>query len=435
MALDRGDGLPQPGDTFAGKYAILRAIGQGGAGVVFEAEHLRLQQRVAIKILRSEVRHSAEWLARFDREARAAVALHGANVARTLDVDSLADGTPYIVMEMLHGRDLAHEMSERGPLPVAEAVGYILEACAAMAEAHALGIVHRDLTPRNLFLAVQGDRRMVKVLDFGISKIEGEQSDVTATNAAFGTPNYVSPEQIRASSQVDSRTDIWSLAVILFEMLAGRPPFQGTSASAVVAAVVTERPQALRELRPELPKRLVAAVMRALEKNADERFQRIEDFATAIAGFAAPLPFTSGEGLGSLEAFVTVNGVVGRPSTTWAPPPRRSRQRLLWIAIALLAVAFMVPAVQWGLLQHDDVDGPAVQRASAAPAAPHLEPPRAGRVAAPASSTATVAPSAPARSHAAAPARAPTASAQPARGPTPPPKPTVPPAATNPLLL
>jgi eukaryotic-like serine/threonine-protein kinase len=277
--------LPELGDAFAGKYTLVRVVGEGGMGIVYEAQHERLRQRVAIKILRDDARTSVEWLARFDREARAAVRLRGPNVARVFDVDSLPDGTPYMVMELLEGNDLANELAARGRLPVEEAVGYMLEACSAMAEAHALGIIHRDLTPGNLFLSEEGGRRTVKIVDFGISKLIDDRSHVTATDAAFGTPHYVSPEQIRSSALVDARTDVWSLGVILFQMLSGELPFKHGTAAAVVAAVVADAPVSLRDLRPDLPKRLVAAVMKALAKNPAERHASVEELAAAIAPF------------------------------------------------------------------------------------------------------------------------------------------------------
>lgn len=280
--------LPNPGESFAGKYTIGRVLGQGGVGVVFEAFHQRLNQRVAIKILRAEVRKSAEWLTRFDREARASVKLRSPNVARVFDVDSTPDGTPYMVMELLEGWTLNEEINARGPLPIAEAVGYILEACSAMSEAHALGIVHRDLTPANLFLSNVAGRRVVKVLDFGISKVADERVNVTTTDAAFGTPQYVSPEQIRSTAHVDPRTDIWSMSVILFQALSGITPFEGKTASAVVASVLMDRPKSLQALRPDLPKGLVTAVMKGLEKNLSDRYQSIEELAAAVAPFGPP---------------------------------------------------------------------------------------------------------------------------------------------------
>ncbi len=445
MATDLGDGIPQPGATFAGKYTIVRVLGEGGVGIVLEAQHERLKQRVALKILRSEVRRSAEWVARFDREARAAVALRGPHVTRIFDVDSLPDGTPYMVMELLEGHDLGVEMTSRGQLPVAEAAGYILQASAAMAEAHALGIIHRDLAPANLFLARQGERRGVKVLDFGISKILSERSDVTASNAAFGTPSYVSPEQIRASGSVDARADIWSLGVILFEMLAGEPPFQGPSPAAIVASVIADPPPDLQKLRPDAPKKLVAAVMKALEKDPAGRFERIEDFAAAIAPFAAP------------ELTVWEAGPVSGPfagmTGTWAraeaPPPKPERRgRAAWVGAGAVALAIAVFAILFGLRRSPaPVTSSTVAADEAAPAvapapsqAPSAAEPREQEAAAPADSPTASASSAPAMSAATRATRPPppgparTAATRPAR-PAPPPRTTKPDTRDNPIHL
>ena len=280
-------GLPNPGDVIGGKYALTRVIGAGGMGVVYEAMHLRLRQRVAIKMLQPELAARGDFVARFDREARAAVKLRSPHVARVLDVDALDDGTPYLVMEFLEGRDLSAEIAARGRLPVAEAVDYVLQTCDAMGEAHRQGTVHRDLKPSNLFLASDERGRVVKVLDFGISKVveEGSAPSVTSTFSVLGTALYMSPEQVRSAKHVDARSDVWALGVILYELLAGRSPFVAPSATAVAAAVVADAPVPLGMYRPDVPGELEAAVMLALEKDRDRRFSDATALAAAIAPF------------------------------------------------------------------------------------------------------------------------------------------------------
>ena len=259
-------------------------------GVVYEVVHTRLQQRCAIKMLLPRVQVMPDVVARFEREARAACRLKSRYAVRILDVDhATIRGTEraYMVMEFLDGHDLAQELHGRGRLPVGEAVDVVLQACAAMAEAHASGVVHRDLKPSNLLLVREGTRRIVKVLDFGISKVASDvESAVTSTFATMGTPLYMSPEQIRSTKNVDGRTDIWSLGVILYESLAGIRPFQGTT-TAAAAAIVADEPPPIRELVPEVNEALEAALARALAKKAEDRFPDVRAFAVAIAPFAS----------------------------------------------------------------------------------------------------------------------------------------------------
>jgi eukaryotic-like serine/threonine-protein kinase len=282
--------LPGPGDDFAGKYTIERTLGEGGMGVVYLATHRRISQRVAIKVLQPELLQHAEVVARFDREARAAGQLRSKHAVRVLDVGELPTGEPFMVMEYLEGIDLGAELLRRGPLPIAEAVDLVLQACAAMLEAHGRGIVHRDLKPSNLFLADEDGARVVKVLDFGISKLDEGGSAVTATHATMGTPLYMSPEQLRSTKQVDLRADIWSLGVILYELLVGRPPFEGAPA-AVGAAIVADPVPSVRVARPEVPEELAAVVAKALEKDREQRFGDMRALARALMPWAsAPLP-------------------------------------------------------------------------------------------------------------------------------------------------
>lgn len=281
-----------PGDRIGSKYRLTRRLGEGGMGVVFEAEHLRLGQRVAIKFLRDEVLAMPDAVERFEREARATCRIHGSHVAQVLDVDTDDGGRPYIVMELLRGRDLEAELQERGALPVDEAVDWVLQACAAVAEAHAAGIVHRDLKPSNLFLAEEHGTRVLKVLDFGISKIacEDRSDALTSVGLTVGTPLYMSPEQVRCSRDVDARTDVWSLGVILYELIAGVPPFMGTT-TAAIAAIVADATPSLREARPGVPSGLERAVTTALAKSSVHRFPSVEAFGAAL------MPFASAEGI------------------------------------------------------------------------------------------------------------------------------------------
>jgi serine/threonine-protein kinase len=308
MDAPLGTGLPAPGDRIADKYDVVRVVGEGGMGVVYEVMHTRLQQRAAIKMLQPRVQAMPDVASRFEREARAACRLRSRHAVRITDVDQDAAGRAYIVMEFLEGRDLAVELAMRGRLPVAEAVTLVLQACVAMAEAHTSGVVHRDLKPSNLFLVPEGGERIVKVLDFGISKLttDGEAA-VTSTFATMGTPLYMSPEQIRSAKNVDGRTDIWSLGVILFEAIAGVRPFQG-SMTAAAAAIVADDPPLLATLAPEVPPALDAAVRKALSKKAEDRFADVRSFAEAL------LPFgTNPDLLRAMDAGRTGGGTSLRP--------------------------------------------------------------------------------------------------------------------------
>jgi tRNA A-37 threonylcarbamoyl transferase component Bud32 len=279
--------LPQPGTLLSDKYSIVRVVGEGGMGTVFEALHRRIKQRVAIKVLNPTLLHRPEIVQRFEREARAAARLRSRHAAKVLDVDETAEGLPYMVMEFLEGRELANELERRTRLPVDEAVDVLLQACSAMAEAHDLGIVHRDLKPANLFLTPEEGRTVVRVLDFGISKMTDEgDASVTATATQMGTPLYMSPEQVRSSKNVDRRTDIWSLGVIAFELLSGRTPFCGDTPSAAIASIAADPVPSLRALREDVPEELERVVLKALSKDMTQRHPDVRAFAGGLAPFA-----------------------------------------------------------------------------------------------------------------------------------------------------
>jgi eukaryotic-like serine/threonine-protein kinase len=280
----------EPGEILAGKYKVERVLGVGGMGVVLSAIHMQLEQRVALKFLLPEVLGNADIVARFAREARAAAKIQSEHVARVIDVGTLAEGSPYMVMEYLEGQDLAAVLEARGPLSIGDAVSYVLQACEALAEAHAAGIIHRDLKPANLFLAQRADRgTLVKVLDFGISKTTlGPDAKLTKTSTLVGSPLYMSPEQLTSSKSVDPRSDIWSLGVILYEFLSGCPPFIADTMPEIVAMIIGGTPPSIRDVRPDIPVELSNVIARCLERNLVARFDSVERLARALAPFGAP---------------------------------------------------------------------------------------------------------------------------------------------------
>jgi serine/threonine-protein kinase len=280
--------------VLAGKYRVERLIGSGGIGVVAQATHLVLGRQVALKLLRSDLNDRAEVVARLAREARAAARLRGEHVTRILDVGELEGGGPYLVMEYLEGSDFRALLAEAGRFGIGDALDYVLQACEAVAEAHAAGIVHRDLKPANLFLTRGPDSApLVKVLDFGISKAVGpEQSaasvSLTSSASLMGTPLYMSPEQLKNAREVDVRTDLWALGAILYEFLAGRPPFVARSLPELCVMLEQQEPVSLCLLRPEVPAELGAVVERCLRKHRAERYGSVADFARALAPHASP---------------------------------------------------------------------------------------------------------------------------------------------------
>jgi len=278
------------GTILAGKYRIERALGAGGMALVVEATHMTLGRRVAIKVLQGEAAVAPEVLSRFQREAQIAAQLPGEHIARVSDVGRLETGEPYLVMELLVGRDLDAELQVRGRLGVEEAVDLVLQACEGVAEAHGAGLVHRDLKPGNLFLTRRRDGTpVIKVLDFGISKAApgGTDQSLTKTTSTFGTPLYMSPEQVQSAKHVDHRSDQHALAAILYALLTGRPPFEADSLTALAVLIATEPPRPVRETRPEVPPELDAAIERALAKRPGDRYPDLTGFAQAIARFGS----------------------------------------------------------------------------------------------------------------------------------------------------
>jgi serine/threonine-protein kinase len=302
------------GDLLAGKYRVESVLGEGGMGYVVAAMHEQLEQRVAVKLLVPELAEDQDAAARFLREARAAVRIQSEHVARVIDVGELEGGAPYMVMEFLSGRDLAHELEARGTFEIGIAIDYVLQACEAVAEAHAIGVIHRDLKPANLFLTRRADGSpLVKVLDFGISKALASSSgpvnaSLTAAHSLLGSPAYMSPEQARRPKEVDIRTDIWAFGVILYEFLTGDTPFHGDVPLEVITAALSDPMPSIVAVRSDVPRELEAVVATCMEKRPSDRYQTIADFAEALR------PFAPGE---SMRSISRISGII----RSIAPPP------------------------------------------------------------------------------------------------------------------
>jgi serine/threonine-protein kinase len=378
----------EPG-TRLGPYRITRALGMGGMASVYEAVQCTLGKRVAIKVLHEHLAANHVAAARFVREGRAASAVRHPNVVEVFEI-GVHQGTPYLVMELLEGDDLATCLSARGQLSVAEAVDILLPTASAVATAHAARVVHRDLKPRNIFLAYRRRRELCpKVVDFGIAKVlhDEDRGDLTATETLLGTLDYMAPEQARSAKNATERTDQYALGVILYECLTGRKPFLGTSPYELLHAIVTAPLASPRSLGVEIDADLEGVILRAMRRDPDERFPSVEAFGLALLPFASRtsrevwqddfeqatpdredrhLPLTPTDG-GDVETGSLVGGTVPEPGVaSRAEAPRRGGGAGWVAAFAVLA------SVSW-LMSRTTKSLPA---AASSTMGPSEEPPR-----------------------------------------------------------
>ncbi len=318
-ALDRGD-------MVAGRYEIEGLAGEGGMAVVYSARHLHLNERYAIKVLRPALATNPNVVSRFLQEARAAAQLRSDFVCRVFDVGLLHDGVPYMVMELLEGEDLGAMLLRTGTLSVDQAVEFVIQACEALAEAHAAGLVHRDIKPENLFLTVRRDGwATVKLLDFGISKIIDAETISTTlrrhvdTRDLLGTPHYMAPETVRSSKDAGPRSDLWSMGVVLYELLSGRLPFKGATVPEVSAAIIETDPDALSSLRADLVPELVEVVHWCLAKQPELRVTSAAELALQLLPFA---PRRSRAVVERMQSLARAQGELFEiPQSAFPPPP------------------------------------------------------------------------------------------------------------------
>ena len=279
---------PLIGTVVAERFRVERLLGEGGMGRVYVAEHTGIGKRVALKCLNPELAGNKMVVDRFVREARAAAAAGNEHIVDVFDLGTLDDGAPFIVMELLSGKELRDVLDDEGPLPIGRAIGFIRQVCDALAPVHAKGIVHRDLKPENIFLAERKrNQEFVKVLDFGISKLTepGSVQKLTGTGMTLGTPHYMSPEQAQGLPSVDHRTDVYALGVILYEMLAGKLPFDAETFPLLVVGIVTQDAPSIRRIRHDVPVELADAIDRCLAKSPEARFADVDGLSEALATF------------------------------------------------------------------------------------------------------------------------------------------------------
>jgi eukaryotic-like serine/threonine-protein kinase len=335
-AVQVGSGVFRSGDVLDGRYRIEHVIAEGGVAIVVAAEQLGLDRHVAIKLLRPETLADRHLVEHFKSEGSLAAKIKSEHVVRIHDVGEGVGIGPYMVMELLEGHDLEQRL-QAGPIAMEEAVDYVLQACDALVEAHHLRIVHRDIKPANLFLASRPPRPpIVKIIDFGISKVVPRTFDGAEPEAYAGTPAYMSPEQIIHGQPVDARADIWALGVVLFELLTGQLPFPLGAPQQMLEKICTTPPIRLRALRPDLPEQLEGIILKCLTRDVSRRYATIAELAAALEpfrGMRAALKST-----GDVEVAHAYTDP-RRQAPTMVVAPSTSKRAVVVASIALAALA------------------------------------------------------------------------------------------------
>jgi serine/threonine-protein kinase len=441
----------KPGELVEGKYRIVRLIGEGGMGAVYEGENVRINRRVAIKVLHAAFAGNADVVKRFEREAQAAGRIGNDHILEVLDLGDLPNGDFFMVMEFLEGEELGKRIKARGRMTPRELAPIARQALTGLAAAHAAGIIHRDLKPDNIFLLREkaGTTDFVKIIDFGISKFQplNNEMKMTQTGAVMGTPYYMSPEQAHGSAEVDARSDLYAFGVILYESVTGSVPFDASTFNQLLFKIVLSEPAPVLQLAPELDPAFATLIEKAMARDTGQRFQSAREFAAAVAAWeqhgtgvavpprapAASLPEITGAGGAGLAASQSAPGTPvfaagvqtsGNWAASQASVPIRRSKAPLFVALGLGAAV----VIGGGAFAASRLGGPATERASGAPALPAAVPaavsvrPEASASASPLESAAPAASAsaaAPASATPAPPAAAPATPKRPAQHPRP----------------
>ncbi len=391
------------GQILAERYRVVRLIGEGGMGQVYEAQHVNINKRFALKLLRPEIVSNAEAVARFRQEAWSASSIGHENIIEIEDFATLPSGAVYLAMEYLDGLALADRMRQEPALGFGEALDIMLQVASGLAAAHDKSIVHRDMKPENIFLAQKYGRPLVKILDFGIAKVSGAEGNrsLTRTGTIFGTPHYMSPEQA-LGKPLDLRADIYSVGVIMYELFTGKVPFEAESFMGILTKHITTQPTPPRQAAPErdIPVEVEAVILRALAKEAEDRYQSMADLAAELAAIAAQLapevlqPRPSSQALAQigkpLSTPMPARPATPRPTPMPRPPSGaqalpaddaapagRKRSAGPFIAVVVVLVAAAAGAVVWSTRSHaqSETAAPTQTQAPAQAATPSVAPP------------------------------------------------------------
>lgn len=342
---------PYAGKTLADRYEVEKLVGTGGTSIVYRALHLQLRRTVAIKMLKAHLVTDEESKRRFEQEARAVSCLTHPNVVGVYDVGVTKYGEPYIVMEFLQGGSLADLVAQEGPLTYERALPIFVQACSALWHAHKKDVVHRDVKPSNIMIVpTDDDPEFVKIVDFGLAKLRsltGEFQRLTKTGEVFGSPVYMSPEQC-TGRKLDQRTDIYSMGVVMFEALTGRPPFKEKSTIETIRKQIKEAPPRFSEVAPQLnlPEELETIVLKSLTKNPEDRYQTMEELRSDLEAFAfnrVNLPSIAQSASSPIPALRKLQSSANSLPAQQAATPAQTNKKFLVpiILVVVLIIAFV----------------------------------------------------------------------------------------------